>query len=106
MLWVAIKSSPVVQLSADSSVIEFTDQKSPVSKCLLSVSSLISSSIGEGANLTVTLNNKDGMASFLFAAHHPIGEALEVYRGPRLVFSGVVKRVRLSEQNCVLDVEA
>jgi len=93
-------------MSADSSVIEFTDQKYPVNKCLLSVSSLISSSIGEGANLTVTLNNKDGMASFLFAAQPPIGGVLEVYRGPRLVFSGVVKRVRLSEQNCVLDVEA
>lgn len=78
IFWVRIAGEPARQFYRDARALPWLAVGEARHAWLLSTSALRSAATGETPNLTVTLQNRDGQCSRLFAARPPIGASAQI----------------------------
>jgi len=102
--WVRVHSSPVRQFYTDNRALPFLDPKQDKRALLTDAGSLKSSSGGENAAGTLTLNNKAGQGKGLFA-NTPLGVLVELFDDDELQFEGTISTIAL-DPDCKVQVDA
>jgi hypothetical protein len=105
-VWLRIAGEPARQFYRDARALPWLTVGEARHAWLLSTSVLRSAAAGETPNLTVTLQNRDGQCSRLFAARPPIGASAHLLSESGVVFVGTLTRIDLNSAQCTLEVAA
>lgn len=104
MIWVRIHSTPVRQLYQDARALPFLDPKQARHALLVDVGTLKAGTGTENATMTLTLQNRNGECSRLFASP-PLGAQVDVYQDGALQFTGTFDSISL-DATCRVGVVA
>lgn len=105
-LWVKLIGQPTRYFVADvESVRDHIPKGASVHAILLPLGSLTSSAEGRTPNIAITLRNRNGLLSTMFAMP-PIGDRILIETPDGVVFEGIVKTVELTMSEAMLQAQA
>lgn len=105
IVWFRIDGLPKRQFHSDARALAFLDPKVARHELLLDAGTLRASTGTENANVTLTLSNKAGQCSTLFAVP-PLGAQATLFDDAVAQFSGTVTQIDLTATDCKITVQA
>ncbi|MCR6700847.1 MAG: hypothetical protein NVV68_06745 [Dokdonella sp.] len=105
IVWLRIAGAPVRQFYGSPDALPHLDGSAARHALLLGVGEISSSLSDELPKVTVTLDNRSGQCTRLFAVP-PLGAPAELLSPDGTEFAGAIQSVRLTETECQLGLEA
>jgi hypothetical protein len=103
--WAIIRGTPARQLYKTNDALPFLNPKLDKQQLLTDAGSLKSTTGAENASITLTLDNRLGQCTRMFA-NPPLGDVTDVYQDAEQRFTGTITQIDLTATDCRVTVQA